>query len=200
MASKDVLVKDVLVKNDPMWRAAVSAELHRIEETCACAARGQAESVKVWRVFNVWLSSCAVLAAGVAGSVMLSAPRFAVGAGALSLLAAMLTTVAGVAGPARRESQAAESARSYQTVEMLSRQARHVDLPRESFEDARHTLGELTERWQGVNGAASPAPRWAQRRAERGTLSEMVDDAMLGRGSDVVSVFHQSARTAEQGP
>jgi hypothetical protein len=107
----------VLVENDPMVPMAVSAEPHGIEETCACVARGQAGSVKDWPVLDVWLSSCAVLAAGVAGGVMLFAPRFAVGAGALSLLAAMLITLV---GPARRESRAAEAARSCQTVEMSS--------------------------------------------------------------------------------
>jgi hypothetical protein len=109
--------KDVPVKNDPMALVAVSAEPHGIGETRACAARGQAGPVKGWRALDVWLSSCAVLAAGVAGGVMLFAPRFAVGAGALSLLAAMLITLV---GPARRESRAAEAARSCQTVEMSS--------------------------------------------------------------------------------
>jgi hypothetical protein len=189
---------DVLVKSDPMWRMAVSAELRRIEENCACAARAQAETVKVWRVAHVWLGTFAVLASGVAGSVMLAAPRFAVLAGTLALGAAMLATVLSVVGPARRESQAAEAARAYQAVQMLSRQARQVDLPGQAFEEARHILGELTDRWQSANGSAIPASRWAQRRADRGIFPELGDDAMLDRISDVVSVFHRTPVTAEQ--
>jgi hypothetical protein len=131
---------------------------------------------------------------------MLAAPRYAVIAGTLALVSAMLTTVVSVVGPAKREGQAAEAARSYQAVELLSRQARQVDLPGHSFEAARHTLFELTERLQSVNGTAIPMPRWAQRRAERGALSEMVDDSMLDRMSDVVSVFNQGPRTADQSP
>ncbi|GAA2112449.1 SLATT domain-containing protein [Actinomadura alba] len=180
---------DVLVKGDPLWRMAVGAELRRIEENCACAARGQAETVKIWRAAHVWLGTFAVLTAGVAGSVMLAAPRFAVCSGTLALVAAMLATVLSVVGPARRESQAVEAARAFQAVAMLSRQARQVDLPGQPFEQARHTLGELTERWQNANGSALPAPRWAQRRAERGIFPDLGDDAMFDRISDVVSVF-----------
>jgi hypothetical protein len=73
-----------------------------------------------------------------------------------------------------------------------------VDLPGQTFEQARHTLGELTERWQGANGSAIPAPRLAQRRAERGIIPEMVDDAMFDRLGDAVSVFHRSPVTADQ--
>ncbi|MBC6457319.1 hypothetical protein [Actinomadura sp. HBU206391] len=189
---------DVLVKSDPMWRMAVGAELQRIEEICARAALGQAETVKLWRMAHVWLGTFAVIAAGAAGSMMLAVPRFAVLAGTLALGAAMLATVLSVAGPARRESQAAEAARALQAVEMLSRQARQVDLPGQTFEQARHTLGELTERWQSANGSAIPAPRWAQRRAERGILPELGEGAMLDRISDVVSVFHRTPVTAEQ--
>jgi hypothetical protein len=131
--------------------------------------------------------------------VMLAVPRYAVLAGTLALGAAMLTTVLSVVGPARRESQAAEAVRAYQAVEMLSRQARQVDLPGQAFEEARPTLGELTERWQSANGSAIPAPRWALRRAERGIFPpELEDDAMLDRLSDVVSVFHRTPVTAEQ--
>lgn len=174
------------------WRVAVSAEFHRIEETCARGARGQNETARVWRAVNLWLGSAAVLTSGVAGSLVLATGSLGRVAGGLALGAALLTTIISMVGPARRENQAAEAAKSFQSVQTLSRQARQVDLPGQPFDEARQALADLTDRWQGVNGAAVPVPRWVQRRAERDTRGDGPDEAMIDHMGGLVSVFHVS--------
>lgn len=183
---------DLFGEIEPTWRMAVSAELFRIEDTCSRAARGQAETVKIWRVVNTWLGSLSILTAGVAGSLVLANGRLPMVAGGLALVSAMLTTVVCVVGPARRETQAAEASKAYHGVETVARQARLVDLPTHTFGQARQTLTELTERWQSAQRGAIPTLRIAQRRAERGTFPEKVDNEMTERMSDVVRVFQMS--------
>jgi hypothetical protein len=183
---------------EPTWRVAVAAEFCRIEEICSRAARAQWETVRIWRVINLILGSSAVLAAGIAGSMVLAGDRFPVFAGGLALGAAMLTTVVSMVGPARRENQAVEAAKAYQSAETAARQARQVDLPGHTFAQARQGLGDLTERWHAANRAATPVPRWAQHRAGRGTYAQQAEEAMADRMSEVVRVFRVSRRTADQ--
>ncbi len=183
---------------DPAWRVTVGAELYRIEENCARAARAQAETVKIWRVLNLWLGSSAVLAAGVAGSLVLSGDRFPLIAGGLALGAALLATVVSMVAPGRKENQAVEAAKAYRSVETAARQVREVDLPGQCFAQARLALGELTDRWHSVIRGAPHAPAWAQHRAERGTHVERAEEAMNERMSDVVRVFQMTRRPADQ--
>jgi hypothetical protein len=190
--------KDLFGGIEPTWRVAVAAEFCRIEEICARAARAQTETVRIWRVINLSLGSTAVLSAGVAGSVVLAGDRFQILAGALALVAAMLTTIISMVGPARKENQAVEAAKAYQSAETAARQARQVDLPGHTFAQARQSLGDLTERWHAANRCATPVPRWAQRRAGRPKYTERPDEVMTDRMSEVVRVFRVSRRTADQ--
>jgi hypothetical protein len=134
----------------------------------------------------------------VAGSMVLAAARFQVVAGALALFAAMLTTVVSMVGPARKENQAVEAAKAYQSAETAARQARQVDLPGHTFAQARQSLGDLTERWHAANRSATPVPRWAQRRAGRTKYVEQPEVAMADRMSEVVRVFRVSRRPLDQ--
>jgi hypothetical protein len=183
---------------EPTWRVAVAAEFCRIEEVCARAARAQWETVRIWRVINLGLGSSAVVSAGVAGSVVLAGDRVPVVAGALALLAAMLTTVISMVGPARKESQAVDAAKAYQSAETAARQSRQVDLPGHTFPQARQSLGELTDRWHAANRTATPVPRWAQRRADRGAYGDRTEEIMTDRVSEVVRVFRAPRRTVDQ--
>lgn len=183
---------------EPTWRVAVAAEFCRIEEICSRAARAQWETVRIWRVINLGLGSSAVIAAGVAGSVVLAGDRFPVMAGALALFAALLTTIISMVGPARKENQAVEAAKAYQSAETAARQARQVDLPGHTFAQARQGLCDLTERWHAANRSATPVPRWAHRRAERGAYDSRTEEIMTDRMSEVVRVFRVSRRTADQ--
>lgn len=182
---------------DP-WRAAVAAELFWIEETCSCATQCQTETARVWRSLNLTLGVLAILTSAVAGSMMLAASRFGVIAGGLALAGAMLTTLVAMVCPGRRENQAAEAGKAYEAVQALARQVRLVDLPGQSFEQARHALAELTERWQAVNRTALPVSRWAQVRAEQHAVPGSMEEAMTNRMSDVVSVFVPPPRPADQ--
>jgi hypothetical protein len=181
---------------EPTWRVAVSAELLRIEDICSRAARAQSETVKIWRVVSLWLGSSAVLAAGVSGGLVLSGDRHPVVAGSLALAAALLTTVVSIVGPARKESQATEAAKAYQSVETAARQARQVDLPGQGFAQARQGLGELTESWHAAIRAARPVSGWAQRHADRGPYTERPEETE--RMSDIVRVFQVPRATADQ--
>jgi len=164
----------------PGWRIAISAELHRIEDACASGARGQAEAARLWRIINLGLGAAAVLTSGVAGSLVLATTALDPIAGGLALGAALLTTIISMVGPARRESQATEAAKAYQTVQTLTRQACRVDLPGRGFEQARQALAELTERWHAVNRAAVPVPRWVRRRDRDDAPGDPALDQMMG--------------------
>lgn len=177
---------------EPSWRAAVAAEFRRIEELCGRGGRAQAETVRIWRVVNLGLGFAAVAAAGVAGSTILAGDRYPVLAGTLALVAALLTTVISMVGPARKESQATEAAKAYQSAETAARQSRQVDLPGHSFVQARQSLGELTERLHAANRAATPVLRCALRRAEHGGYTGRADEIMTDRMSEVVRVFRVS--------
>jgi hypothetical protein len=190
--------KELFGGMEPTWRVAVAAEFCRIEEICSRAARAQWETVRIWRVINLGLGSSAVIAAGVAGSAVLAGDRFPVLAGALALFAAMLTTVISMVGPARRESQAVDAAKAYQSAETAARQSRQVDLPGHTFAQARQCLCDVTERWHAANRTATPVPRWAQRRAGHGAYGSRSEDITTDRMSEVVRVFRVPRRTVDQ--
>jgi len=173
------------------WRPAVAAELRRIETICHRAARGQGESTRIWRAIHLLLGSVTVLTGGVAGGLILAGTPYRILAGTLALSAALPATLIGMVGPARREAQAAEAAKGYETVEALARQARQVDLPGQSLEQARRVLTGLTEHWQSVNRLAPPILRWAQRRADR-----VYDEDLADQADDVVRIFRVWPRTA----
>jgi hypothetical protein len=161
------------------WSVAVSAELHRIEDACVRGAREQGETARLWRGVNLMLGAAAVLMSGVAGSLVLATGSLDPVAGGLALGAALLTTIISMVGPARRETQATEAAKAYQTVQTLTRQACRVDLPGQRFEQARQSLADLTERWHTVNRAAVPVPRWARRPAPGAESDEETIDQMM---------------------
>jgi hypothetical protein len=163
------------------WPVAVSAEFHRIEDACARGAREQGDAARLWRVVNLGLGAAAVLTSGVAGSLVLSTASLDPVAGGMALGAALLTTIISMVGPARRETQATEAAKAYQTVQTLTRQVCQVDLPGQRFEQARQALADLTERWHTVNRAAVPVPRWARQQPTppgAGPDQETIDQMM----------------------
>jgi hypothetical protein len=190
--------KELFAGIEPTWRVAVAAEFCRIEEICSRAAHAQWETVRIWRAINLSLGATAVITAGIAGSAVLAGNRYPIVAGALALVAAMLTTVISMVGPARKENQAVEAAKAYQSAETAARQSRQVDLPGHTFVQARQSLGELTERWHAANRSATPVPKLAQRRAGRGTYGRRAEEIMTDRMSEVVRVFRVSRRPADQ--
>src|SRR4051794_41922012 len=109
---------------EPTWRVAVAAEFCRIEEVCARAARAQWETVRIWRVINLGLGSCAIIAAGVAGSFVLAGDRFPGMGGALALFAAVLTPGISMGGAARKEKPAGEAAEADPTAQKAAPAAR----------------------------------------------------------------------------
>jgi hypothetical protein len=171
------------------WRITVCTELHRIEGRSACAGRGQTEIVRVWRTINLLLCSATVLISGTAASLMLATHRIPLVSGGMAMSATLLIALIGVIGPARREGQAAQAARAYVSLETRARQAWQVDLSGQTFDQARMTLAGLTDRWQRVNDLALPVPRWAQRRAEEESFPDIAEEVIVGRTSDVLSVF-----------
>ncbi|GAA3219913.1 hypothetical protein GCM10010468_44190 [Actinocorallia longicatena] len=168
---------------------AVCTELHRIEEQCAASAREQEEIVRLWRIVNMLLCSAAVLASGVAGSLVLASAPVPMAAGGLGMGATLLMALVCVVAPARRAGRAALSAKSYGALRTQARQAWQVDLNGQAFGEARQTLHQLTDRWDRVNDLALPTPRWARRRAEEEIMSTSVEEVMVGRMNDVLSIF-----------
>ncbi|KAB2350961.1 SLATT domain-containing protein [Actinomadura rudentiformis] len=180
------------------WRGAVGAELFWIEETCSCATLCQEETARVWRALNICLAVSAVLASGVAGSMMLAGNRHEIVAGGLALGAALLSALLGMLGPARREGQANESAEAFQEVQAMARQARQVDLQAQYFEQARESLAALTDRWQAVNRSAVPVSRWARLRIRKQTVASDAAEERMAKRLSMVGAIVPPPRAADQ--
>ncbi len=161
-------------------RAAIRAELARIEESCMYSSQGQFEASKTWRGWNRWLGSAAAVLAAVAGSTALASDSLRLVVGGLALTGAFVGAIVTTVNPSQREIECTDVARAYQGVQAAARQAREIDLPRTSYEEARTTLSFLTDRWQTVNQTAPPISGSARKRAktniEGGGQSYAVDE------------------------
>ena len=91
-------------------------------------------------------------------------------------MGAILTTL----NASHRMNQAASAANAYLEIQTAARQAREIDLPRWTWEEARAELAELTARRDEQNKTAEPPGRRAYKKAQkniaRGGQKYAVDD------------------------
>ncbi|MFX0581120.1 SLATT domain-containing protein [Nocardia nepalensis] len=148
-------------------RAMVVDELFRLEESAMYSAQGQFEAAKQWRTIHLLLGTGASILAAVSGAASLAAVSGRTTSGILALAAAAVGAVLTTLNAAHRAGQATSAANAYLGIQTAARQARLVDLPFQTVDEARAMLADLTRRRDDQNKATDPPGRWAYHRGAK---------------------------------
>lgn len=147
-------------------RKAIEDELQRLEESAKYSAQAQFELTKQWRGINLTLGLPASVLAAVSGATALISTTGRIPAGILALAAAGFGAILTTINAAQRMNQAAAAANAYLEIQTAARQARQVDLPYLSIDEARQALAEITARRDEQNKTAEPPNKRAFKRAK----------------------------------
>lgn len=147
-------------------REAIADELERLEESAKYSAQSQFEQAKRWRVINLWLGVPASGLAAIAGATALVTAAGRVIAGLVALTSAVLGAILTTINASHRMNQAAAAANAYLEIQTAARQAREIDLPSWTMEEARSALAELTARRDEQNKTAEPPSQRAYLRGK----------------------------------
>ncbi len=153
--------------NDEARRTAIHDELERLEESGKYSAQGQFEQAKRWRGVNFGLGTPTSVIAAVGGGMALAEDSLATVAGVLGLLAAAGTAILTTLNSQHRMNVAVATGNAYLEVQTAARQAREVDLPYVSVDDARITLERLTAKRDEQNRIADLPSRKAYKQAQK---------------------------------
>lgn len=146
------------------------------------SAQGQFEQAKQWRGINLALGLPASALAAVSGATALASTAGRIVAGLMALGAAAFGALLTTVNASHRTNRASAAANAYLEIQTAARQARMVDLPDLTIEEARSLLAELTARRDEQNKTAEPINRLAYSRATRN----------LKRGGQQYAVDHPS--------
>jgi hypothetical protein len=152
-------------------RKAIQDELERLEESAMYSAQIQFEASKQWRGLNLGLGVPASVLAAVSGATALAATTGRIIAGVLALASAGFGAILTTVNAAHRMNQAAAAANAYLEIQTAARQARLIDLPHQSIEEARATLAELTARRDEQNKTVEPPNRRGYRKGSKNISS-----------------------------
>lgn len=147
-------------------RKAIEDELKRLEESAMYSAQMQFELTKQWRGVNLGLGLPTSVLAAASGTAALLTTAGRIPAGILALAAAGFGAILTTINASQRMNQAAAAANAYLEIQTAARQARQVDLPDWSLEEARNALAELTARRDEQNKTAEPPNRRAYKGAQ----------------------------------
>jgi hypothetical protein len=167
----------------------IAEELERQEEDATYASQSQFEMSKFWRWWHWLLGIPAAALAAVAGFTGLASVAGRVPAAVMALIAAALGGILTTVEPNKRVRQGQSAGAAYNEVRVAARQARRVDLPSLSLEDARTRLHDLTDEKLQVDRVAEPPNKYAfwraRRNIERGRLTHAVDasNPQVGAGT-----------------
>ena len=156
---------------DQARRQAIKVELRRVEESATYSAQSQLEQAKRWRTVNLSLGIPASLLAAIAGATALAVAAGQVAAGIIALISAAFGGVLTTVNAAHRMNQASSAANAYLEIQTAARQARLVDLPYVTLEEARSALAEITARRDEQNKTAEPPSRKAYRKGKKNILT-----------------------------
>lgn len=131
------------------------------------SAQGQFEQAKQWRGINLALGLPASALAAVSGATALASTAGRIVAGLLALGAAAFGALLTTVNASHRTNRASAAANAYLEIQTAARQARLVDLPELTIEEARSLLAELTARRDEQNKTAEPINRLAYKRASK---------------------------------
>lgn len=147
-------------------RAAIEDELIRLEQSAMISSQSQFEQAKQWRSVNLSLGLPASILAAVSGATALASTAGRITAGILALTAAGFGAILTTINASHRMNQATAAANAYLEIQTAARQAREIDLPYWSLDEARNALAELTARRDEQNKTAEPPNRRSYRRAK----------------------------------
>lgn len=153
-------------EEDTVRRKAIEAELLRLEESAMYSSQAQFEETKHWRGVNLSLGLPASLLAAAAGATALAATAGRVTAGILAIAAAGFGAVLTTVNASHHMNQASSAANAYLEIQTAARQARGIDLPYMSIDDARQILAEITARRDEQNKTADPPSKRSHRKAQ----------------------------------
>ncbi len=136
--------------------AAIRDELERIEESAKWSAQCQFEQAKQWRGINLALGLPASSLAAVSGAAALASTTSRVVAGVIALVSAAFGALLTTVNASHRTNRATAAANSYLEIQTAARQARLIDLPTATPDEARSILAELTARRDEQNKTAEP--------------------------------------------
>lgn len=131
------------------------------------SAQIQFEQAKRWRGVNLSLGVPASVLAAVSGATALATTTGRIAAGIIALVAAGFGGILTTVNAAHRMNQASAAANAYLEIQTAARQARLVDLPHQTIDEARTTLAELTARRDEQNKTAEPPSRRSYRKGSK---------------------------------
>ncbi|WP_123451900.1 SLATT domain-containing protein [Streptomyces sp. PanSC19] len=148
-------------------RRSIEKELRRLEESAMYSAQIQFEQTKQWRGVNLALGVPATLLAAISGTAALVNTSGRIAAGICALASAAFGAILTTVNASHRMNQAAAAANAYLEIQTAARQAREIDLPHCSIEEARSNLAELTARRDEQNKTAEVPNKRSYRKAQR---------------------------------
>lgn len=148
------------------WRKAISDELERIEESARDSCQSQFEQTKKWRGVNLSIGIPSSALAAISGATALASTTGRVTAGILALTAAGMSAILTTLNAAHRMNQASAAANAYLEIQTAARQARNIDLPQWTLEEARSELAEITSRRDEQNKTAEPPSKRSYKKAQ----------------------------------
>jgi hypothetical protein len=155
------------LSGDDARRQQIESELQRLEESAMHSAQTQFERTKQWRAVNLILGLPASVLAALAGATALASTAGRITAGILALAAAGFGAILTTVNASHRTNQASAAANAYLEIQTAARQARLIDLPDQTTDEARATLAELTARRDEQNRTAEVPGRRAYKKGRR---------------------------------
>ncbi|MDX5568430.1 SLATT domain-containing protein [Streptomyces sp. ID05-04B] len=152
---------------DTERRKAIESELKRLEESAMYSAQIQFEQTKQWRGVNLALGVPATLLAAISGTAALVNTSGRIAAGICALASAAFGAILTTVNASHRMNQAAAAANAYLEIQTATRQAREIDLPYWTADEARSALAELTARRDEQNKTAEVPNRRSYKKAQK---------------------------------
>jgi hypothetical protein len=145
----------------------IKAEASRIEEDALHSGKAHFEAASRWRHVHFWLGLPSAVASALAALSLLKAnpPLTA----ALSVLAAVLTSLITFLKPDAKASGHAASGNRYLSIRSRARLFRTIDIPSaKELAPLSTAVKELAEQRDQLNETSEQIPRWAYKRAKKG--------------------------------
>ena len=153
-------------EEDGIRRKAIETELRRLEQSARDSSQAQFEETKHWRGVNLSLGLPASLLAAASGATALAATAGRITAGFLAIAAAGFGAVLTTVNASHHMNQASSAANAYLEIQTAARQAREIDLPYITVDDARQILAEITARRDEQNKTADPPSKRSYKKAQ----------------------------------
>mgnify|MGYP005613014853 FL=1 len=151
---------------EPSQRAAIQAEVARIQESAIFSAQGQFEAAKTWRALH-WTLGVLTAALSTLAAVLTFATDAQVASGILAVVVAIAAAVLTSSSPDKLAERALARGNDYTTLRNDTRRLLHVQVPNDEIGALREGVDRLAGRASELDHAADPIPRFAYNRAQR---------------------------------